>query len=35
VALARVNLDKFTNDAEALCLGKGDQRCTSRVKTET
>jgi hypothetical protein len=35
VSLARVNLDKFVNDVEALGLGKVDQRRSLRVETET
>ena len=35
VSLARIDLDKFVNDVEALGLGKVDQRRTLRVETET
>jgi hypothetical protein len=35
VALARVDLDKFINDVEALVLGEVDQRRTLRIETET
>ena len=35
VSVARVNLDKFVKDVEALGLGKVDQRRTLRVETET
>jgi hypothetical protein len=33
VALARVDLDKFINDVEALSLGKVNQRRTLRFET--
>ena len=35
VALARVDLDKFMHDVEALGLGKVDQRRTLRIESET